>query len=167
MSTRQKLVALVSAPCAALLLTQLPKFEGTVLRGYRDPIGVVTACTGHTKSAVLGRPYTPAECDALLVDDLVDKAAAVLQCTPVLQGQTYRLAAATSFAFNVGITAYCGSTTARRFNAGDYAGACKALNESDTGKPQWVTARGKPLPGLVKRRAIERQLCEGKLDVPA
>ncbi|KGD42035.1 phage lysozyme family protein [Burkholderia pseudomallei] len=72
----------------------------------------------------------------------------------------HQLAAAVSFAYNVGANAYCASTTARRFNAGDLRGACRAINEADSGRPQWVTARGRVLPGLVKRRAEERAICE-------
>ena len=34
------------------------------------------------------------------------------------------------------------------------------MNEADNGRPQWVTAGGRVLPGLVKRRAEERALCE-------
>ncbi|WP_442854891.1 glycoside hydrolase family protein, partial [Burkholderia sp. BDU5] len=65
--------------------------------------------------------------------------------------------------YNVGPAAYCGSTTAKRFSAGDWRGACRALNESDSGRPQWVTAGGRVLPGLVKWRAEERAICERDL----
>lgn len=160
---KARLVALVGSLAAGLLLTNTPKLEGVVLRGYRDPIGVVTACSGHTKTAVLGRPYTPAECEQLLATDLVEHAEPVLACTPGLKGHPYQLAAAVSFAFNVGAANYCGSATAKRFNAGQWAGACKAMNESDKGAPQWVTAGGVVLPGLVNRRRIERALCETEL----
>lgn len=77
-----------------------------------------------------------------------------------LKGHTYQLAAAVSFAYNVGAGAYCGSTTAKRFNAGDWMGACHAMNEADNGRLQWVTADGRVLSGLVKRRAQERELCK-------
>lgn len=163
MNIKAKLVTLVGAGCAAVLLNCVPQFEGMVLRGYKDPIGIVTACAGHTKTAVLGRPYTPRECVDLLTEDLVEHAEGVLKCTPTLEGRPYQLAAATSFAYNIGVGAYCRSTTARRFNAGDIAGACRAMNESDSGAPQWVTAGGVVLPGLVKRRATERAMCEGRL----
>lgn len=153
---RRTLQATVGAGAAALLLSYVPKFEGMVLRGYADPIGIVTACAGHTKTAVLGRPYTPAECAELLDSDLVGHADGVLACTPSLKGQTYRLAAATSFAFNVGVGAYCKSSMARKFNAGDYAGACAEMS-------RWVYAGGRVLPGLVTRRATERAMCEGRL----
>lgn len=158
--SKAKLIALVGAPTAAWLLAITPQLEGKVLRGHRDPIGIVTACSGHTKTAVLGRPYTEAECEKLLVDDLIEHAEPVLACTPGLKGRPWQLGAAVSFAINVGAGAYCGSATAARFNAGNFRGACRAINESDSGRPQWVTAGGKVLPGLVKRRAIERSVCE-------
>lgn len=152
---RRSLQATVGAGCCAMLLAYVPQFEGVVLRGYKDPIGIVTACTGHTKTAVLGKPYTPAECSTLLDQDLVDHAAGTLACVhvPVTQGQK---AAFISFAFNVGIGAFCGSTLARKLNAGDYAGACAELS-------RWTRAGGRELPGLVKRRKIERDMCEGRI----
>lgn len=153
---KRTLQATVGASTAALLLAYVPKFEGVILRGYADPIGIVTACAGHTKTAVLGRPYTPAECTELLEHDLVEHADGVLECTPALQGQTYRLAAVTSFAFNVGVAAYCKSSMAKRFNRGDYSGGCAEMS-------RWIYAGGRVLPGLVTRRATERALCEGRV----
>lgn len=153
---KAKLITLVGAACAASLLTCVPKFEATILRGYKDPIGIVTACTGHTKTAILGRAYTPAECDKLLMDDLIDHAKGVKAC--VQQPLTsYQLAASVSFAFNVGVDKFCGSTMARKFNEGDMAGACAELSK-------WTHAGGRELKGLVNRRKIERDMCEGKYD---
>lgn len=179
---KKSLAAVVGITCCTWLLTAVPQFEGTILRGYKDPIGIVTACSGHTKTAVLGRPYSKAECTGLLDEDLVAHSEGVLKCTPVLAGKSNQLGAAISFAFNIGVRNYCSSTTARRFNAGDFAGACKAMNENDRGGQQWVSAGKKQkinedgrrvvdqygravmvpnvLRGLVTRRAAERALCE-------
>jgi len=162
-ATKRTLQGTVGAGAAAILLSFVPKFEGMVLRGYKDPIGIVTACAGHTRTAILGKPYTLGECRNLLEQDLIEHADGVLSCTPVLKDHPFQLAAASSFAFNVGTGAYCRSMTARRFNSGDWSGGCKALNEADSGKPQWVWAGGKILPGLVKRRQAERDLCETDL----
>lgn len=153
---RRTLKAAVGASCAAILLTCVPKFEGVILRGYKDPIGIVTACAGHTATAVLGRAYTPAECNALLEADLASHAEGVNSCVraPLTPGQR---AAFVSFAFNVGTGAFCKSTMARKLNAGDYAGACRELSK-------WTYAGGRQLPGLVKRRAAERALCEGEAE---
>lgn len=172
----KRLTATVGVTAAAVLISVVPKFEGMVLRGYKDPIGIVTACAGHTKTAVLGKPYSLEQCETLLADDLADHAEGVLRCTPSLKDKPFQLAAASSFAFNNGVGAYCGSTIARRFRAGDIAGACRAFNESDSGKPQWVFVKDKrvqqpdgtwkwtykTLPGLVTRRATERAICETK-----
>lgn len=160
------LKAAVGASCAALLLTCVPKFEGMILRGYKDPIGIVTACAGHTATAVLGRAYSIEECNNLLAADLVQFADTVDQCitVPLTTGQR---AALISFAFNVGPgragvkDGLCVLKSGRqpqirqRFNRGDYAGGCRALTEG------WSSAGGRQLPGLVKRRAAERAMCEG------
>jgi lysozyme len=45
-----------------------------------------------------------------------------------------------------------GSTLARKENAGDVPGACDELL-------RWTKAKGVTLPGLVKRREQERELC--------
>ncbi len=152
---KRTLTATVGATVAALLISYVPKFEGTVLRGYKDPIGIVTACTGDTKFAVLGRAYTPDECNQILQSDLIAHADGVNACitAPLTP---YQRAAAISFAFNVGVSKFCGSTMARKFNAQDYAGACAEFS-------RWTYAGGQQYPGLVSRRATERKMCEGKL----
>jgi lysozyme len=59
----------------------------------------------------------------------------------------------TSWAYNVGSSAACKSTLVKKLKAGDYAGACAELS-------RWTKFQGRDLPGLVKRRAEERALCE-------
>nr|WP_201696854.1 lysozyme [Paraburkholderia hiiakae] len=159
-TSRKTLVGVVGAASAALLLSVVPRFEGVVYRGYLDPVGIPTKCMGDTHDVVVGQPYSDGECRESLETQLIAHAEPVLKCTPGLKGRTYQLAAAVSFAYNIGASAYCGSSTARRFNSGDWRGACRAINESDAGRPQWVTSGGRVLPGLVKRRAEERELCE-------
>ena len=56
------------------------------------------------------------------------------------------------WAFNVGAYAACNSTLVRKVNSGDRIGACNEY-------PRWVYAGNQILPGLVKRRAAERDLC--------
>ncbi|HIC7208531.1 lysozyme [Burkholderia stabilis] len=157
---KKTLAGVVGAAAAALLFSMVPKFEGLELVARPDPIGIITACNGDTKDVRAGQRFTPDECRARLEQRLIQHAEPVLKCTPGLKGRTNQLAAAVSFAYNIGAGAYCASSTARRFNAGDWRGACRAMNESDSGGPQWVTAGGRVLPGLVKRRAEERALCE-------
>lgn len=159
-SGKKSLTGIVGAACAAILYITVPQHEGNILKGYLDPVGIPTKCMGDTTNVIVGHRYTEQECRESLETQLIAHAEPVLKCTPALEGKTYQLAAAVSFAYNIGPRAYCNSTTAKRFNSGDFIGACKAINESDSGKAQWVTAKGKVLSGLVRRRADERALCE-------
>ena len=148
---KKSLTAIVGAGAAGILVTFVPKFEGMILRGYKDPVGIVTACAGHTKTAVLGKPYTIEECNKLLDEDLAVHAAGTMACikVPTTVGER---AAYVSFTYNVGVGAFCKSTMARKLNAGDYRGACDELL-------RWTKAGGKELKGLVRRRQAERDIC--------
>lgn len=156
--SRARLIAAVGAAGAATLLTTTPQLEGMVLRGYKDPIGIVTACAGHTATAVLGKPYSREECLVLLEKDLAEHAEGIAQCLPFAvweKMKTWQRAAFVSFAYNVGVRKFCTSSMATKVRSGDLAGACAELS-------RWVYAGGEMLPGLVKRRRIERDMCEGK-----
>lgn len=150
MTPRQRLAAKIGAGAMALAVPLVIQYEGLVLRGYRDPVNIVTACVGHTATAQM-RQYTRAECEELLYRDL-NKHADALDCvrTPLTDGQR---AALLSFAFNIGESKFCGSTLVKKANAGDMPGACAELS-------RWTYAGGRELPGLVKRRQAERKLCE-------
>lgn len=153
MTPRQKLVAKIGAAAVALAAPTVVYFEGTVLRSYRDPIGVITSCSGHTGPELrMGQTFTKEQCEDQLYADLL-KHSDALDCIkrPMTDGQK---AAFLSFAFNVGADKFCSSTLARKANAGDMRGACAELS-------RWTLAGGKELPGLVKRRAAERRICEG------
>lgn len=153
MTPRQKLIASIGASAAAIVTAFVAQHEGLRLWAYRDPVGVLTACYGHTGPDVQpGQTYTREQCRALLAQDLARHAQA-LACIhrPLTDGQK---AAFVSFAYNVGPQAFCGSSLVRKANAGDMAGACAELDK-------WVYAKGQRLPGLVKRRAAERAMCEG------
>jgi len=155
MSWKAKFIAIVGAGAAALAVPLVQHFEGTVFSTYRDPVGIITACAGHTGPELkMGQTYTREQCDEMLYKDLA-KHADALSCVhaPLTDGQR---AAFLSFAFNVGDDAFCRSTLVRKANAGDIDGACAELS-------RWTFAGGKQLPGLVKRRAAERQLCEAGL----
>lgn len=129
-------------------------FEGLRQYTYLDPVGIPTTCFGHTGPDVkLGQWRSIEECENLLADDLLKAYEAVERCIRVPLTNHQRVAL-TSFAYNVGGPALCSSTLARRANAGDMVGACNEL-------PRWVYARGIRLPGLVKRRDVERRLCLG------
>ena len=150
--SRAKLAAKIGAGATALAVPLVMLYEGTVLQSYRDPINKITACVGNTGPELrMGQRYTRQQCEDMLYGDLL-KHTAALDCIkrPMTDGQK---AAFLSFAFNVGNKAFCDSTLARKANAGDMPGACAELS-------RWTRAGGRELPGLVKRRAAERELCE-------
>lgn len=158
MQQRKTLAATVGSACAIALFTCVPHFEGTVLRGYKDPIGIVTDCTGNTSQAVLGKVYTPQECERILETDLVDHAIGVEKCVPGFDALPVgQRVAAISFAFNVGVGKFCKSGFARKLKA-HASDACAELSK-------WTKAGGRVLAGLVKRRQAERAMCEGRTNV--
>lgn len=153
LSPQQRLSGAIGA-AALIAWPVIATYEGTVNRGYRDPVGIVTACRGHTQFAQLGRTYTERECDELQAADMWKHDAEMRECihVPINDGEH---AAYLSFSFNVGAGAFCGSTLVKKLNAGDHAGACAELS-------RWTKAGGREWPGLVKRREAERDLCEGR-----
>lgn len=153
---RARVVALVSAAVLALTVGVLAKFEGDYSTPYRDPIGVLTVCRGHTGPDVIkGKRYSPAECDELERQDIAEANATVKRCIPRAM-PAHVEAALTSGVFNIGPKLVCGSTLQRKALAGDWAGACAELS-------RWDKAGGRVLRGLTKRRAHERAMCEGRL----
>lgn len=126
--------------------------EGMRKVAYVDPVGIVTVCAGHTQTAKIGQVKTEAECAALLKQDVkhAEQAVRRLVTVPVTQPQFDALV---SLTFNIGQTNFARSTMLRKINAGDCWGAGREFT-------RWVNGGGRPLPGLVKRRADERTLWE-------
>ncbi len=114
---------------------------------YKDPVGIVTVCAGHTKTAKLGQVKTEAQCAKLLQQDVRDSEIAIkrLTKTPLTQRQYDALV---SFVFNVGEAAYAKSTMLRYINSGQ----CHAAADQFA---RWNKANGRVLPGLTKRREAE------------
>lgn len=130
--------------------------EGTVNAVYLDPVGIPTSCTGHTgpdtTAAMVGQERSAAVCARLLAQDTASAQGAVGRCVkePVTQVQYDALV---SLTFNIGNSAFCGSTLVRKLNAGDCMGAAAEFSK-------WIKARGRVLKGLVTRRADERAAFE-------
>lgn len=152
-----------------LALALVIPWEGYSPQPYRDAVGVLTVCHGHT-GTIKQREYSQAECAALLHSDLGRAWQIVQRCitAPMTPNQA---AALTSFAFNVGpgaegvkdglCTLKSGQQPRIRqyANAGRWPEACAQLS-------LWVSARGQRLRGLERRRAAERALCEGAASIP-
>lgn len=145
------LAAIVGAVAAAALLIFTPSQEGTVLKTYNDMGGVLSYCTGATENAIWGKTYTVAECQIQLDRDLARHAEGVMQCiyVPLTDGQKV---AFVDTAYNIGVQAFCGSSMARKANAGDLVGACDSLM-------LWNKIGNRPVQGLTNRRTKARQFC--------
>jgi lysozyme len=150
---KTSLAALVGIGAATLLYTMIPKYEGEVLRGYRDPIGIATKCYGDTEDVVVGKVYSRAECLRSLESALLKHAGPVMACVPQLADYSDgEKAAAVSLAYNIGVNKFCKSTIAQKFRDGERREAC-------AGYPVWNRAGGRVMPGLVVRRADEAAIC--------
>lgn len=146
-----KMTAKKTAAWVAICASCVAGAEGLRTYAYRDPVGIPTICFGETKGVRMGDKATADECKDMLIDRVQEFGDGVDACVKrPLPNETK--AAFTSFAYNVGVAKFCGSTMARKAASGDLAGACNEL-------PRWNKANGVPLPGLTNRREKERELC--------
>jgi GH24 family phage-related lysozyme (muramidase) len=147
----------VAAAAALATIIAVPA-EGLRQYAYYDPPGILTVCRGHTgPDVVKGKKYSIAECDQFMTDDMRKAVIQVDQCHPGLPVEV--LAAFADATFNMGPTIACNrqkSTAARLLYAGDLAGACNQLPRWDKARVMGVMVA---LPGLTKRRAMERDVC--------
>lgn len=153
---RSRLVAGGTGAAAALGMLAIGfvgNWEGLRLYAYQDVVGVWTACYGETKGVRPGMKFTKEQCDVMFIDSLAEHEAGMRRCLKApdsLPDKTY--VAFVSATYNIGVGGFCGSSMARRANAGDLRGACEALM-------LWTKAGGRVVQGLVNRRKAERKLC--------
>ncbi|MBC3830948.1 lysozyme [Undibacterium amnicola] len=148
---KEQLIKKIGATAVAMLVPMVMMLEGGVFRTYKDPIGILTSCYGHTGPELkLGQKFTKAQCEDQLYADLL-KHADDIDCVkvPMSLGQTV---AYISFSYNVGKKKFCESTLVKLANTGDKVGSCNQMS-------RWIYAAGKALAGLVERRRIERAVC--------
>lgn len=152
---RKKKLAAASALAIALAVPA----EGLRQWAYYDIADptLLTVCYGSTTDVQAGKVYSLGECRARLDNDMRAAIETVERCAPGLPEKT--LAALGDAVYNLGPKLVCDpgrSTLARYLRDGRVSDACEQL-------PRWSKARvmGVPvaLPGLTKRRAVERALC--------
>lgn len=127
--------------------------EGVSTKAYRDVVGVPTLCFGETRGVKMGDTATMEECKAMLGDALVEFEGNMRACLTnpdKIPDKPY--VAFLSLSYNIGSRAFCGSTVARKVNAGDLVGACNAMLS-------WNKAGGRVIKGLTLRRQEERKIC--------
>lgn len=168
----------VRTSVAALILAASTLVGIATKEGYvevaKPPVAgdVPTNGFGSTEGVKLGDRTTPVRALQRLLDE-VDTvyAQGVRNCVTVPLFQ-YEFAAYVSLAYNIGVGAFCKKADKDRLdkhgnpdpepdrlidvlNKGDYAEACRRIDSFNK-------FHGKSLPGLVKRRAEERAICEGR-----
>lgn len=117
------------------------------------PGDVPTIGFGTTEGVHMGDTITPPRALARALKDIQKYEGAVRQCVTVPLTQ-HEYDAYISLAYNIGTSAFCGSTLVRKLNADDYAGACAEILH-------WDKFKGRPLHGLTIRRQAEYQKCLG------
>lgn len=142
-----------------VIAPEVKDLEGRRNIPYYDIVNVLTVCDGQTGPEVIkGKVYSDAECDKMTTKELVKFASGVLKISPHLAWHPMQLAAAISFAYNVGTGTYANSTVAKLFNRGDFLGACNFL-------PNYKYAGGVVRQGLINRREREKTICLSTLTV--
>lgn len=151
-SLKKKLAGVAAAGAVAIAAVLIPSLEGVEYKPYRDVVGVLTVCYGHTGADIIpGKTYSEAECKAMLDKDLVPFARSVERSVKVPASE-YQKAALISFSYNVGVKAFESSTLLKKLNVGDSKGACDEMR-------RWNRAGGKVWKGLINRREVEREIC--------
>lgn len=141
----------------AIAIALAAPLEGLRQVAYYDPPGILTVCYGSTNNVQKGKVYSIAECKARLNNEMRQAIEIVERCVPGLPVNT--LAAFGDAVFNMGPTITCdteNSAAARFLKAGKLTEACNQL-------PRWNKAKVAGvyvvLPGLTKRRNLEKELC--------
>ncbi len=134
-------------------ISLIKQFEGFRAKAYRCSAGVLTIGYGHTLDVNVNDTVTEERATQFLEMDLrhAQDTVEVLVTQNLSQAQYDALV---SFVFNVGSGNFRKSTMLKKINQGDFAGASGEFM-------RWTKAKGKELPGLVKRRAAEKKLFDG------
>jgi lysozyme len=117
------------------------------------PGDVPTVGFGTTDGVKIGDKITPPQALARALTDINKFEGAIKRCVTVPL-YPYEYDAYVSLSYNIGTTAFCGSTLVKRLNAQDYSGACDEIL-------RWDKFKGKPLAGLTTRRKQENKQCLG------
>lgn len=144
---------------SALVLSASTLVGIALHEGYRGEAYVpvagdkTTIGFGQTEGVKPGDKTTPPRALARLLHDANSHSEGIKACIRVPLYQ-HEFDAYSSLAYNIGVSAFCGSTLVRRLNAGEYASACAEIL-------RWNKFRGKPLKGLTLRRQAEYRTCMG------
>lgn len=136
-------------------LPLIKRWEGCKLVAYKCAAGVWTIGWGSTGPGIgPGVIWTQSQADARLAAD-VERFARAVVAGVQRPAAPHQLGAMISLAYNIGISAFTGSTLLRLFNAGGTELAAAQFGA-------WRRAGGRVVQGLVNRRADEQATFEGR-----
>lgn len=130
--------------------TLIESFESCRLSAYVDQHGVWTIGYGHTGPEVVpGLIWTQEQADEAFILDLASAEGEVNRLAVNMTGNEF--SACVSLAFNIGNSAFRGSSLARDLRLGDYKVAADEF-------PKWDHINGVQSDGLLRRRIAEQAL---------
>lgn len=139
-------------------LALIKEFEGLRLKAYQCPADVWTIGYGHTCAAgdpkvIPGMVISEERAEEILKKDLIKYEVGVERLVKVELKQ-HQFDALVDFAYNAGVGALAKSTLLKKVNAGKF-------DEVPAEFMKWTKAKGRELPGLVRRRRAEAKLWRG------
>lgn len=155
---------------SAALVTAILLFEGGLRpdgssKVYADRLagGLPTVCAGLTRHVtdtpiVVGEVWPKEKCEREMNLALATVQGTLQWCFTIRPPQ-HVFDAATSFAWNVGVSAVCRSRAMRLWKSGMWSDGCRAMLYGNNGKLVWVYAGGRFVRGLKVRRGKEVHWC--------
>jgi lysozyme len=142
---------------SALGLLLIAGHEGFSSKPYKDTGGVVTNGFGNA-TITPSKSVTVVEALGDLKENTTMTGRGVSRCltAEVTQGQ---YDAYVSFAYNVGVNAFCKSTMLKLANQGDKVGSCNQFDRWTYVAGRDCKIKSNNCSGIAKRREDEKQLC--------
>lgn len=132
-------------------------FEGLKLEPYLCPAGVPTIGYGTvykpdgTKVSLNDPAISEVTAELWLISSMQGICSSVVKASPILMTHEPAWGAISDFVYNLGLSRYRSSTLKKRIDEGNFEEAGEELLK-------WVRGGGKVLPGLTKRRQVEKKL---------
>jgi len=158
------------AAIAGLALSAAALVGIVAQEGYSDkaiiPVkgDVPTIGFGTTGGVRLGDTTNPPKALARALQDVQQYEGAIKRCVKVPLHQ-HEYDAYTSLAYNIGPTAFCGSSLVKKLNAEDYPGACNEILRWNRFQGRDCSLPGSGCAGLAARRESEYRQCVGGANV--
>lgn len=161
--TNRSLIAALVLSAAGLV--GIAVNEGYSAKAYPDPVlgtKVPTIGFGTTGGVQMGDTTTPVKALQRKLTDVQSFEWFIKKCVRVPLHQ-YEYDAYVDLAYNIGPSAFCGSTLVKKLNAQDYPGACAAILQwRRVGDVDCSVPGNKVCGGLWERRQKTYQMCLGQ-----